>query len=122
MTETPTRQPEIADRPASAGLAAGYDLRLDPAGTLGALSGQSKRRVTTINHRAIVGPGSLRVTATGPGGGIEDVEAGATWCALAVQSHPEKLPLAEGAVERPLCEHLVVAARAYARGWRAQGV
>ena len=115
MAETLARQAKMADRPASAVLAARHDLRPDRIG-------QSKRQVTTIPHQAVVDPGSLRVTATRPGGAIGGVEAGAGWCAPGVQWHPEKLPLAEGAVERPLCEHLVVAARAYARGWRAQGV
>ena len=114
--------PEIADLPASAVLAARHDLRLEPASTLGAVYGIPLRQVNTIHHQAVVDPGALKVTATGPGGVIEGIEATGGWCALGVQWHPEKLPLAEGAAERPLFEHLVAEARAYARGRQAQGV
>ena len=57
MPETLARQPKMADRPASAVLAARHDLRLASASTLGALIGQSKRQVTTIRHQAVVDPG-----------------------------------------------------------------
>jgi gamma-glutamyl-gamma-aminobutyrate hydrolase PuuD len=47
----------------------------EPGSTLGPVEGQPMRRIETIHHQAVAGPGSLTATTTGPGGVIEGVEA-----------------------------------------------
>jgi len=47
----------------------------EPVSARGPEDGQPMRRVDTIHHQAVVDPGSLTVTAPGPDGVIEGVEA-----------------------------------------------
>jgi len=47
----------------------------EPVSARGPEDGQPMRRVDTNHHQAVVDPGSLTVTAPGPDGVIEGVEA-----------------------------------------------
>jgi putative glutamine amidotransferase len=76
--------------------------------------GTTRRTVNTIHHQAVADAGGLAVAATDATGLIEAVESTDGWCGLGVQWHPEKLTPEEAAAERPLFEHLIAEARAYA--------
>jgi putative glutamine amidotransferase len=113
--------PDMAPLSADQILAARHPVAIAPASALSAIYGVPARAVNTIHHQAVADAGSLAVTATSAGGMIEGVEARDGACLLGVQWHPEKLPAAEAAAERPLFEHLIAAARAYAAGRRTYG-
>lgn len=113
--------PDMGPLAAAAILDARHLVTMAPGSALAAVYGVHERRVNTIHHQAVAAAGSLAVAATDPGGLIEAVEATGGACAIGVQWHPEKLPPAEAGAERPLFEHFVAAARAYAAGRRTQG-
>lgn len=102
-------------------LDARHAVRLSPDTTLARLYGTTRREVNTIHHQAVADAGDLVVSARDDGGMIEAVEAGGPACVLGVQWHPEKLTAGESAAERPLFEHLVAAAAAYAARRRSDG-
>ena len=106
--------PDMAPMTADQILAARHRVVIDPVSTLGAIYGASQRAVNTIHHQAVADAGALAVTATDGGGMIEGVEARDGSCVLGVQWHPEKLPAGEAEAERPLFDHLIAEARAYA--------
>jgi len=95
-------------------LGARHGVAIAPDSALGRIYGGTERQVNTIHHQAVADAGALVVTATGPGGMIEAVEARDRSCVLGVQGHPEKLPPEEAAAERPLFDHLIARARDYA--------
>lgn len=88
-------------------LALRHDVTLVEDSCLAAILGVASIRVNTIHHQGIDDPGSLRVSATGPAGVIEAVEAD-DWPALGVQWHPEKMHEVE---QHKLFVHLVDQAR-----------
>jgi putative glutamine amidotransferase len=88
-------------------LALRHDVELVEGSRLAAIVGAKRIRVNTIHHQGIATPGSLRVSATGPSGVIEAVEA-VDWPALGVQWHPEKMHERD---QRKLFAHLVDHAR-----------
>lgn len=114
--------PDMGDLSADAILAARHPVAIASGSALGALYGTATRRVNTIHHQAVVDPGALVVSARTADGMIEAVEAPDGGCLIGVQWHPEKLPAAEAAAERPLFAHLVAQARAYAARRRTNGV
>ncbi len=106
--------PDMSAMSADAILGTRHDVSIVPDSTLGRLYGESRRQVNTIHHQAVADAGGLRVAAADPSGLIEAVEAADGWCGLGVQWHPEKLSPEEAAAERPLFDHLIAEARAYA--------
>lgn len=102
-------------------LDARHAVRITPGTTLARLYGSTRRDVNTIHHQAVAQAGELIVSARDDNGMIEAVEAGGPACVLGVQWHPEKLPAGEIAAERPLFEHLVAEAAAYAARRRTDG-
>ena len=113
--------PDMGPLAAAEILAARHPVTIAPASTLAAIYGVPARRVNTIHHQAVADAGSLVVAASDPDGMIEAVESRGDACAIGVQWHPEKLPPDEAGAERPLFDHLVAAARAYAGGRRTPG-
>jgi putative glutamine amidotransferase len=91
-----------------------HDVTIAPESTLGRVYGSTRRTVNTIHHQAVADAGRLVVVGTDAAGLIEAVESTGDWCGLGVQWHPEKLTAEEAAAERPLFEHLIAEARAYA--------
>jgi len=106
--------PDMHSMDAQAILDARHPVTIAPDSALARLYGTTARHVNTIHHQAVADAGELTVVATDPGGLVEAVEAGDGWCGLGVQWHPEKLTPEEAGAERPLFEHLVTEARAYA--------
>lgn len=106
--------PDMNAMSAAAILDARHDVSIVPDSTLGRVYGTSRRQVNTIHHQAVADAGGLAVAATDATGLIEAVEATDGWCGLGVQWHPEKLSPEEAAAERPLFDHLIAEARAYA--------
>ncbi len=106
--------PDMGELSAAAILAARHDVTIAPQSELGRVYGATRRQVNTIHHQAVADAGGLAVAATDPTGLIEAVESTDGWCGLGVQWHPEKLTPEEAVAERPLFEHLIAEARAYA--------
>lgn len=106
--------PDLAPLTADEVLDARHPVTIDTSSALGALYGTSVRAVNTIHHQAVADAGTLAVAATTSDGMIEAVEARDGSCTIGVQWHPEKLRAAEADLERPLFEHLVAEARAFA--------
>jgi putative glutamine amidotransferase len=67
-----------------------HPVTIDPRSRLARAIHCPTVNVNTIHHQAVATPGSLRVSARGPGGVIEALEAD-DWPALGVQWHPEKM-------------------------------
>ncbi|MGE0811843.1 MAG: gamma-glutamyl-gamma-aminobutyrate hydrolase family protein [Vicinamibacterales bacterium] len=95
-------------------LGARHAVAIAPGSTLARLYGTTRRQVNTIHHQAVADAGALVVAARDDGGMIEAVEGRGPACVLGVQWHPEKLAPGEMAAERPLFDHLVAEAAAYA--------
>jgi putative glutamine amidotransferase len=106
--------PDMNTMSAAAILDARHDVTIAPDSRLARIYGTSQRQVNTIHHQAVADGGALAVVATDACGLVEAVEARDGWCGLGVQWHPEKLTADEAVAERPLFEHLVAEARAYA--------
>lgn len=86
-----------------------HEVSLADGSRLREIYGTDRRTVNGFHHQAIDRLADRFVaTARTPGGAIEGIEAADGWDALAVQWHPERLPLD---VERPLFEGFVAAAR-----------
>lgn len=88
-------------------LALRHDIEVIEGSQLAAILGANRLRVNTIHHQGIDHPGTLRVSAVGPSGVIEAIEA-ADWPALGLQWHPEKMREPE---QQRLFDHLVETAR-----------
>lgn len=88
-------------------LAMRHDVALVEGSQLASILGARRLRVNTIHHQAIHDPGTLRVSAVGPSGVIEAVEAD-DWPMLGLQWHPEKMHEPE---QQRLFAHLIETAR-----------
>lgn len=104
--------PKMGSLPPAETLARRHEVAVEPGSRLAALLGAGAIAVNTIHHQAVADPGSLRVSARGPGGVIEAVEA-TDWPAYGVQWHPEKMPERR---QRRLFDHLVEEAASSHRG------
>jgi putative glutamine amidotransferase len=104
--------PGMGSLPPDETLSRRHGIIVEAGSRLASVLGAGVVQVNTIHHQAIADPGSLRVSATGPGGVIEAVEAD-DWPAYGVQWHPEKMNEQR---QRRLFDHLVEQAASSRRG------